>query len=92
MSQYIAAFNKALNWCCSILPDEMKFLFEKYLWKEIALQWYNANCTILAESQTAAQQAGLVFLQVGVFDGRDQGFSWSKWKHRSLYKQNQGKT
>ena len=54
VSQYIAAFNKALNRCSSVSPDEAKFLFEEHLWKEIALQVYNANCTTLAESQTAA--------------------------------------
>ena len=29
---------------------------------------------MLAESQTAAQHAGLVFMQAGVFSGRSQGF------------------
>ena len=68
VSQYIAAFNKALNWCSNVSPQEAQFLFEEHLWKEIALQVYNANCTTLAESQTAAQRAGLVFMQVGVLD------------------------
>ena len=50
VSQYIAAFNKALNLCSNISPQEAQFLFEEHLWKEIALQVYNANCTTLAES------------------------------------------
>ena len=50
VSQYIAAFNKALNRCSNVLPQEAQFLFEEHLWKEIALQVYNANCTMLVES------------------------------------------
>ena len=69
MSQYIAAFNKALNRCSKVSPQEVQFLFEEHLWKEIALQVYNAHCTTLADSQTAAQCASLVFMQAGVFSG-----------------------
>ena len=69
VSQYIATFNEALNRCSNVSPQEAQFLFEEHLWKEITLQVYNANCTTLAESQTAAQHAGLVFLQAGVFSG-----------------------
>ena len=58
VSQYIAAFNKALNQCYNVSPQEAQFLFEEHLWKEIALQVYNANCITLLESQTAAQHAG----------------------------------
>ena len=50
VSQYIAAFNKALNRCSNVSPQEAQFLFEEHLWKEIALQVYNANCTTLVES------------------------------------------
>ena len=50
VAQYIAAFNKALNWCSNVSPQEVQFLFEEHLWKEIALQVYNANCTMFAES------------------------------------------
>ena len=70
VSQYTAAFNEALNWCSNVSPQEAQFLFEEHLWKEIALQGYNTNCTTLAESQTVAQHADLVFMQVGVFSGR----------------------
>ena len=91
MSQYIAAFNKALNRCSNISPQEAQFLFEEHLWKEIALQVYNANCATLAESQTAAQRAGLVFMQAGVFSGRSQGFGKGKWRNRPLPNQNQTK-
>ena len=69
----------------------MQFLFEEHLWKEIALKVYNANCPMLAESQTAAQRAGLVFTQAGVFSGCSQGFGKGKWKHRTLADQNQNK-
>ena len=69
----------------------MQFLFEEQLWKEIALQVYNANCTMLAESETVAQHAGLVFMQVGVFSGCSQGFGTGKWKHRPLTNQNHNK-
>ena len=91
VSQYIAAFNKALNRCSNISPQEAQFLFEEHLWKEIALQVYNSNCTNLAESQTAAQRAGLVFMQAGVFSGRSQGFGKGKWRNRPLTNQNQTK-
>ena len=56
--QYIATFNKALNRCSNVSPQEAQFLFEEHLWKETALQVYNANCTMLAESQTSAQHTG----------------------------------
>ena len=88
MSHYIAAFNEALNRCSNVSQQEAQFLFEEHLWKEIALQVYNVNCTNLVESQTAAQRAGLVFLQAGVFSGRSQGFGKGKWKHRPLTNQN----
>ena len=91
VSQYIASFNKALNRCSNVSPQEAQFLFEEHLWKEIALQVYNANCTNLAESQTAAQRAGLVFMQAGVFSGRSQGFGKGKWRNRPLTNQNQTK-
>ena len=52
---------------------------------------YNANCTMLAESQTAAQHVGLVFMQEGVFSGHSQGFGKGKWKHRPLTNQNHNK-
>ena len=54
LSQYIAAFNKALNRCSNVSPQEAQFLFEVRLWKEIALQVYNENCTTLADFQTVA--------------------------------------
>ena len=91
MSQYIAAFNQALNLCSKVSPEEAQFLFEEHLWKYIALQVYNANCTTLAESQTTTQYASLVFRQVGVFSGYSQGFGRGKWKHRPLANQNQSK-
>ena len=50
VSQYIASFNEALNRCSNVSPQEAQFLFEEHLWKEIALQVYNANCATLAES------------------------------------------
>ena len=84
VSQYITAFNEALNRCSNLSPQGAQFLFEEHLCKEITLQVYNANCTNLAESQTVAQRAGLVFMQAGVFSGRSQGFGKSKWKHRPL--------
>ena len=88
MSQYIAAFNKALNRWSNVSPQEVQFPFEEHLWKEIALQVYNANCTVLADSQTAAQHAGLIFMQAGIFSGRSQGFGKGKWKHWPLMNQN----
>ena len=91
VSQYIASFNEALNRCSNVSPQEAQFLFEEHLWKEIALQVYNANCATLAESQTAAQRAGLVFMQAGVFSGRSQGFGKGKWRNRPLANQNQTK-
>ena len=92
VSQYIAAFNEALNRCSNVSPQEVQFLFEEHLWKEIALQVYNGNCANLAESQiTAAQCAGLVFMQAGVFSGQSQGFGKGEWKHRPLTNQNQNK-
>ena len=91
VSQYIAAFNKALNRCSNISPQEAQFLLEEHLWKDIALQVYNANCNTLAESQTAAQRAGLVFTQAGVFSGRSQGFGKGKWRNRPLTNQNHNK-
>ena len=91
MSQYIATFNKALNRCSNVSPQEAQFLFKEHLWKEIALQVYNANCTMLAESQTAAQHASLVFMQAGVFSGWSHSFSKGKWKHRPLTNQNHNK-
>ena len=65
VSQYIAAFNKALNQCSNVSPPEVQFLLEEHLWKEIALQVYNANCATLAESQTAAQHTGFGFYASG---------------------------
>ena len=62
VSQYIAAFSKALNWCSNVSAQETQFLFEEHLWKEIALQVYNANCKMLAESQTVTQHVGLAFM------------------------------
>ena len=91
VSQYIASFNKALNRCSIDSPQEAQFLFEEHLWKEIALQVYNANCATLVESQTAAQHAGLVFMQAAVFSGRSQGFGKGKWRNRPLTSQNQNK-
>ena len=88
VSQYIAAFNKALNQCYNISPQEVQFLFEEHLWKEIALQMYHANCTMLVESQTVAQRAGLVFMQAGIFSGCSQDFGKGKWKHRPLTNHN----
>ena len=91
VSQYIAAFNEALNQCSNLFPQEAQFLFEEHLWKEIALQVYNENSATLAESQTAAQRAGLVFMQAGIFSGRSQGFGKGKWRNRPLTNQNQTK-
>ena len=89
--QYIAAFNEALNQCSNASPQEVQFLFEEHLWKEIALQVYNANCTMLAESQTVTQHTGLVFMQAGIFFECSQGFGKGKWKHRPLTNQNHNK-
>ena len=61
VSQYIASFNEALNHCVDVSAEEAKFLFEKDLWKKIALQVNNANTSTLRESQMAAQCAGLVY-------------------------------
>ena len=38
----MAAFNEALNQCSNVSPEEVEFQFEEHLWKEIALQVYNA--------------------------------------------------
>ena len=91
MSVYTITFNKALNPCSSVSPDEAKLLFKEHLWKAIALQVLSVNCTMFTESQTAAQQAGLVFIEAGVFSGQIQGFGKGEWKHRPLSNQNQGK-
>ena len=91
MSQYIVAFNEALNRCSKISPQEAQFLFEEHLWKKIALQVYNANFTTLVDSQIVAQRAGLVFMQAGILSGRSQGFGKGKWKHRPLTNQNQNR-
>ena len=92
MFHYIATFNEVLKGCSNVSPEEEQFLFEEHLWKETALQVYNANCTMLVESQTVAQCAGLVFMQAGVFYVPSQGFGKGKWKHRPLTNQNQNKS
>lgn len=54
---------------------EAKFLFEEGLWREIRVHVYNAQCSNLSDSQSAAQRAGLVLVHADML-GKGKG----KWK------------